>query len=87
MFPNNNEELRGSERLKLKMIFKKVQGKVQNSPHIPHFRLYPVRYVVYCFRGGSFQPLTHLSALKQWPVDGGQLPVAKIQLSVVGENS
>jgi len=25
MFPNNKEELRGAERLKLKVIFKKVQ--------------------------------------------------------------
>jgi hypothetical protein len=33
---------------------------------------YPLRYVR--FRGGSFQPLTHLSG-KQWPVAGGQWPV------------
>ena len=31
---------------------------------------YPLRYVR--FRGGSFQPLTHLSASKQWPVTSDQ---------------
>src|SRR4029077_6158238 len=42
---------------------------------------YPLRYVR--FRGGSFQPLTHLSALRKLPVASGQWPMA-IELYELG---
>ena len=32
-----------SKKLELKIIFNKSAGRVQNSPHIPHFRLYSAR--------------------------------------------
>ena len=32
-----------AKKLKLKMILKKSAGRVQNSPHVPHFRLYSAR--------------------------------------------
>jgi hypothetical protein len=52
-----------AKKLKLKMIFKKVQDRVQNSPHIRHFRVRSARQVVLFslalefftrFRGGLF---------------------------------
>jgi hypothetical protein len=74
----------GETKLKLKMIFKKSAGRVQNSMHLPILS-YTRRDKLFIslalefstrFRGGSFHPPTHLSALDK-TFDLGTSVVAK----------
>jgi hypothetical protein len=58
-----------AKKLKLKMIFKKSAGRVQNSPHTAFSAIIGEVSCLFSlalefstrFRGRSFQPLTHLS--------------------------